>query len=65
MFAEAEVRIKWALSGANQGASVDAYFRVMARASAHACIGWGPFQVCQGISVELPMEYGPYTLRLA
>ncbi len=65
VFAEAEVRIKWALSGANQGASVDAYFRVMARASAHACIGWGPFQVCQGISVELPMEYGPYTLRLA
>lgn len=59
----AEARVVLQLTEGER-AVVDADFTVYARVSAHACVGWGPFKACAGISVEIPMRFGPVRLLL-
>lgn len=59
----AEARVILQLT-AGEKAFVEADFTVYARVSAHACVGWGPFKACAGISVEIAMRFGPVRLLL-
>jgi hypothetical protein len=44
---------------AEGGATIAFQLTVYAAASASACIGWGPFKICAGISVSIPIPLSP------